>query len=81
MDGIDGNEGVGSNAGRKRTRVCDFLRLCMLLSDASCSPEVEAPSKVEIQMELAAAMSTRRILINKQRKRQYRLGRVHALLR
>ena len=81
MDGIDGNEGVGSNAGRKGTRICDFLRLGMLMSDASCSPEVEAPLTVEIQMVLAAAMSTRGILINKQRKRQYRSGRVHALLR
>lgn len=27
MDGIDGNEGVGSNAGRKCTRVGDLLQI------------------------------------------------------
>lgn len=42
----------------------------MLLSDASCWFEVEARSKWKDQTELAAAMLTKEILINKQRKRQ-----------
>ena len=42
--------------------------------------EVEAPSKVEVQADLAAAISTKRILINKQKKRQFGSGRLHVLL-
>ena len=70
MDGSDGNEGVGSNADRNRTRDGDLLQIMYMMSDTSCRPEVEAPSKTDIQRELAAAMSTREILINKQRKRR-----------
>ena len=72
----------GSGAMRENEHeLATCYKLCMLLSDASCSLEVEAQSSAEVQTELAAAMSTKRILINKQRKRQYRSGRVHALLR
>ena len=56
-------------------------RLCKLLSNASCCLDLEAPLKAGFQTELAAAMSTWKILVNKQRKRQYRSRRVHALLR
>lgn len=51
--------------------LADCCRVCILLSGASCWLEVEAPSKAEIQTELAAAMPTKEILINKQRKRQW----------
>ena len=43
MDGCNGNEGVGSDADRKRTRIDELLQFRMLLDKASCCVEVGAP--------------------------------------
>lgn len=42
-----GSGALRVESGREPTNGC---RLCMLLSDASCYVEVEAPSKAEVQM-------------------------------
>ncbi len=62
-----GSEAMRVENGQEMATCC---RLCILMSDASCWLEVEAPLKAETQTELAAAMSTREMLINKQRRRQ-----------
>lgn len=82
-EGVQTMEMRGSGAMRveKEHQSATCCSLSMLLSDASCCLEVEAPSNAKIQRDLAAAMSTKEILINKQRRRQYRSGRAHALLR
>lgn len=66
-DGFDENEGVGSNAGRKRRLVDKLLQIMCVVERYYL--KLEAPSKAEVQTELAAAMSTKEILINKQGKK------------
>lgn len=59
-------------------KLTNCSRIGMFLGDACI--EVGAPSEAEIQASFAAAMSTKEILINKQKKRQFRSEKVHALL-
>ena len=77
MESVE-KRGSGAIRVDKGHKLTNCSRTGMFLGDACI--KVGAPSEAEIQTSFAAAMSTKEILINKQKERQLRSEKVHALL-